>query len=85
MPDFSTITERAGDPVPPWQIDQMHHRYAWAAQFCRGKDVIASLPFKEELFARMLMLPMNHFLSDDDAAYVSETVRAFYSSRGTRE
>ena len=47
MPDFSTITERAGDPVPQWQIDQMHHRYAWAAQFCRGKDVIASLPFKE--------------------------------------
>ena len=44
-----------------------------------------SLPFTEELFARMLMLPMNHFLSDDDAAYVSETVRAFYSSRGTRE
>ena len=114
MPDFSTITERAGDPVPQWQIDQMHHRYAWAAQFCRGKDVIEvacgtgqglgllngvaasvhemrglgfdqSLPFREGLIARMLMLAMNHFLSDDDAAYVSETVRAFYSSRSTRE
>ena len=40
MPDFSTITVRAGDPVPQWQIDQMHHLYVWAAQFCRGKDVI---------------------------------------------
>jgi SAM-dependent methyltransferase len=40
MNDFSTITERAGDPVPQWQIDQMHHRYAWAARFCRDKDVI---------------------------------------------
>ena len=38
-----------------------------------------SLPFTEALFHRLLMLPMNHFLTDDDVAYVSETTRAFYS------
>ena len=37
-----------------------------------------SLPFTEELFTRLLMLPMNHFLSDDDVAYVCETIRQFY-------
>ena len=37
-----------------------------------------SLPFTEELFGRMIMLPMNHFLSNEDVEYVCETIRAFY-------
>jgi hypothetical protein len=37
-----------------------------------------SLPYTEELFTRMIMLPMNHFLTDDDVAYVCQSVREFY-------
>jgi dTDP-4-amino-4,6-dideoxygalactose transaminase len=36
------------------------------------------LPNTDLLFVRMLMLPMNMSLSDDDVDYVCENVRAFY-------
>jgi len=36
------------------------------------------LPYTDYLFSRMLMLPMNMALSDDDVAYVCERVRRFY-------
>jgi len=36
------------------------------------------LPYTDRLFARMLMLPMNMALSDDDVSYVCEHVRRFY-------
>jgi dTDP-4-amino-4,6-dideoxygalactose transaminase len=38
----------------------------------------ASLPKTERYFERCLLLPMNLFVSDDDVAYVIETVRGFY-------
>ena len=37
-----------------------------------------SLPYTEALFTRLLMLPMNHFLSDEDVCYVADTIREFY-------
>ena len=37
-----------------------------------------TLPFTERLFERMLMLPMNMSLSDDDVGYVCECVQSFY-------
>lgn len=43
------------------------------------KDV--NLPFTEEMYRRLLLLPMNTTLSDDDAHYVVEAVRAFYGKR----
>ncbi len=39
-----------------------------------------SLPFTERLFDRMLMLPMNTSLSDDDVHYVCQCVKQFYQS-----
>ena len=36
------------------------------------------LPYTDFLFTRMLLLPMNMTLSDDDVDYVCENVRAFY-------
>jgi Predicted pyridoxal phosphate-dependent enzyme apparently involved in regulation of cell wall biogenesis len=36
------------------------------------------LPYTDYLFTRMLMLPMNMSLSDDDVAYVCDQIRAFY-------
>lgn len=38
----------------------------------------SSLPATERLFTRCLMLPMNTSLTNDDVAYVAETIRAFY-------
>jgi len=37
------------------------------------------LPYTEELFTRLLLLPMNTGLDDDDVEYVCEQVRAFYA------
>jgi dTDP-4-amino-4,6-dideoxygalactose transaminase len=37
-----------------------------------------TLPYTDRLFARMLMLPMNMFLADDDVHYVCDQVRRFY-------
>lgn len=36
------------------------------------------LPVTEDLYRRLLLLPMNTTLTDDDVAYVVEAVRAFY-------
>jgi dTDP-4-amino-4,6-dideoxygalactose transaminase len=36
------------------------------------------LPYTDRLFTRMLMLPMNMSLADEDAHYVCDNVRAFY-------
>ena len=37
-----------------------------------------SLPFTERLFERMLMLPMNMSLTNDDVVYVCHAIRRFY-------
>jgi dTDP-4-amino-4,6-dideoxygalactose transaminase len=36
------------------------------------------LPFTDELFTRILMLPMNTSLSDEDVNYVADCIQAFY-------
>lgn len=38
------------------------------------------LPCTEGLFARLLMLPMNTSLTDDDVDYISERIREFYAA-----
>jgi dTDP-4-amino-4,6-dideoxygalactose transaminase len=38
------------------------------------------LPFTEKLFERMLLLPLNMFLTDDDVNLVSDVIHAFYRS-----
>lgn len=40
-----------------------------------------SLPYTERLFERMLMLPMNISLTDDDVNYVCDCIIDFYRSR----
>jgi dTDP-4-amino-4,6-dideoxygalactose transaminase len=37
-----------------------------------------SLPFTDRLFERLLMLPMNMSITDDDVAYICDHVRRFY-------
>jgi dTDP-4-amino-4,6-dideoxygalactose transaminase len=38
------------------------------------------LPFTEALFERVIMLPMNTFLSDDDVLHVCNSIRSFYGA-----
>ncbi|HWR53199.1 MAG TPA: methyltransferase domain-containing protein [Bryobacteraceae bacterium] len=40
LPDFSGITEMAGDPASGEQIERMYARYHWAASHARGADVL---------------------------------------------
>ncbi|MBV8674321.1 MAG: DegT/DnrJ/EryC1/StrS family aminotransferase [Acidobacteriaceae bacterium] len=39
-----------------------------------------SLPYTDRLFERLLMLPMNLSLSDDDVCYIAEQIRRFYGN-----
>ncbi len=36
---FLDLTELAGEPISGEQLDRLEHRYAWAARFCRDRDV----------------------------------------------
>ena len=37
-----------------------------------------SAPYSDEYAKKMLLLPMNHFLSNDEIEYVSKVIRSFY-------
>jgi SAM-dependent methyltransferase len=36
---FLDVTELAGEPITSEQLARLEHRYTWAAQYCRGRDV----------------------------------------------
>jgi ubiquinone/menaquinone biosynthesis C-methylase UbiE len=38
--DFTTVTELSGDEVSQEQVERLAHRYYWAAEYCRGRDVL---------------------------------------------
>ena len=38
--EFAEVTELAGSGITEEQLTRMAHRYGWAAQFCRQKDVL---------------------------------------------
>jgi len=44
----------------------------------RKLEFTQSLPYTEKLFERLLMLPMNTSLTDEDVEYVCEVIRRFY-------
>jgi dTDP-4-amino-4,6-dideoxygalactose transaminase len=51
----------------------------YAVHQCRELGFTQSLPRTDELFTRLLMLPMNMSLSDEDVDFVCEAISAFYS------
>ena len=65
------LRQRGVDTLIQWGGKAVHQFQALGLK--------ASLPFTERLFERMIMLPMNQFLSDDDVEYVSDVVRDFYA------
>ena len=40
MTNYVDVTELSGDEVSREQVERMCHRYYWAGEFCRGKDVL---------------------------------------------
>ena len=40
MEDFITVTEFPGEEVPYEQFHRLCHRYYWASDFCKDKDVV---------------------------------------------
>jgi SAM-dependent methyltransferase len=37
---FAEVSELAGEPISREQVERMEHRYAWAARYCAGRDVV---------------------------------------------
>jgi SAM-dependent methyltransferase len=37
---FAQISELAGEPISREQLERLHHRYVWAAGYCRDADVL---------------------------------------------
>jgi dTDP-4-amino-4,6-dideoxygalactose transaminase len=53
----------------------------WGGQAVHQLKVLGftqNLPYTDRLFTRMLMIPMNMSLTDDDLDYVCDTIRAFF-------
>ncbi len=38
--EFAEVTELAGTEISTEQLDRMAHRYHWALQYCRDKDIV---------------------------------------------
>lgn len=38
--NFTVVTEISGDDVTREQVERICHRYYWAGEYCRGKDVL---------------------------------------------
>lgn len=39
-PDFTSVTELAGEEVSQEQVERLAHRYLWAGAYCNGRDVL---------------------------------------------
>ncbi len=64
------LSDRGVGTLIQWNGEAIHHLEALGFK--------QKLPHSDRMFKRMLMLPMNMSLSDEDVYYVCDTVRAFY-------
>jgi dTDP-4-amino-4,6-dideoxygalactose transaminase len=64
------LKEKGIGTLIQWNGQAIHH--------LKALGFTQSLPYTDRLFTRMLMLPMNMSLSDDDVHHVCVTIRAFY-------
>jgi dTDP-4-amino-4,6-dideoxygalactose transaminase len=64
------LKRRGVGTLIPWGGQAVHH--------LRELGFTQHLLFTDELFARMLMLPINLSLADADIHYVCDQVRAYY-------
>lgn len=63
----------AGVPTMVYYVKPLHQQIAYSHYLTAGK---ASLPVSEKMANDVLSLPMSGYVSDEDAAYVAETLRS---------
>lgn len=80
MTNFVDVSELAGDNISREQLERFCHRYYWAAEHCRGKDVLevacgsgAGLGFLQGI--------ANSISAGDCSGDIIERVRAHYGER----
>jgi dTDP-4-amino-4,6-dideoxygalactose transaminase len=66
------LRERGVGTLIQWNGKPVHQ--------CEALGFKQKLPYTDYLFTRLLMLPMNMSLSNDDVEYVCEQVRSYYCS-----
>ena len=64
------LKDRGIGTLIQWNGEAIHH--------LKTLGFTQHLPYTDWLFTRMLMLPMNMSLSDDDVHYICDNIRAFY-------
>ena len=80
VPDFSKITERAGDPATHGQIADMFHRYRWASEFCDKSRVLEVACGTGQGLGMLAAVAESVVGCDVDAAGI-EAARATYSDQ----
>lgn len=78
--DFLDVTELAGEPISLEQLERLHHRYAWAARLCAGKDVV-ELACGSGAGLGLLQKVACSFEAADLSAAILERVRRHYGQR----
>jgi dTDP-4-amino-4,6-dideoxygalactose transaminase len=64
------LKERGIGTLIQWGGQAVHH--------LKALGFTQHLPYTDRLFTRMLMIPLNMSLTDDDLHYVCDTIRSFY-------
>lgn len=78
--DFLDVTELAGDPISPEQLERLNHRYTWASQFTSGKEVV-ELACGSGPGLGLLQKSARHFEASDYSAAMLDRVRRHYGQR----
>ena len=68
----TSLTEKGVGTLLPWGGKAVH-QFSALGFTCR-------LPYTESLFEKVLMLPMNTSISDEDVCYVSECIQDFFAA-----
>jgi ubiquinone/menaquinone biosynthesis C-methylase UbiE len=78
--DFHDVTEMAGEPISVEQLKRLHHRYAWAASHCAGRDVV-ELACGTGPGLGLLRQTARSFEAGDYSSLMVESAQAHYGNR----
>jgi SAM-dependent methyltransferase len=78
--DYSEVTEIAGAPISAEQLFRLHHRYTWAAGYCRDRDVLECACGTGPGLG-LLQRASRSFAAGDISPLMVETARRHYGAR----
>ena len=79
-PDYLSVTELSGSEVSREQVERLFHRYRWAAEYCKNKDV-AEIACGTGSGLGLLQEISGTFEAGDYARPMLDRVRAHYGDR----